>query len=373
MDRHLEAFLEMMAAERGAARNTLAAYRADLEDLGAFLAARGERLPAAPPEALRAYLVSLAAEGLAPRTQARRLASIRQFHRFLLREGVRADDPARLLSSPKAQAPLPKNLTEAEVEHLLQAAAEAANAAGGRTVLAMRAGLEILYASGLRISELLALPAAALTQDAEMLMVRGKGGRDRVVPLSDAAREAAQALRAILPQNGKWLFPGRDARRPLTRQAFFLQLKQVVAKAGLDPARVSPHVLRHSFASHLLGRGADLRSLQLLLGHADIATTQIYTHLLSERLQRLVERHHPLALAAVTGDTEGAATLRGYFQPRPSDAVPAGTLRPVEGFVSGVHHPRGLVETNDAGDPDTDRDPDDPRADHEGVGRNART
>ena len=292
MDRHLEAFLEMMAAERGAARNTLAAYRADLEDLGAFLAARGERLTAARPESLRAYLASLGAQGLAPRTQARRLAAIRQFHKFLLGEGVRAEDPARLLSSPKAQAPLPKNLTEAEVEQLLKVAAEAE----GRTGLAMRAGLEILYASGLRISELLALPAAALTADAQMLLVRGKGGRDRVVPLSEAAREAAQALRAILPKTGKWLFPGRDARRPLTRQAFFLQLKQVVAKAGLDPARVSPHVLRHSFASHLLGRGADLRSLQMLLGHADIATTQIYTHLLAERLQKLVEKHHPLAM-----------------------------------------------------------------------------
>jgi integrase/recombinase XerD len=241
---------------------------------------------------LRAYLASLAGQGLSPRTQARRLASIRQFHKFLLREGVRLEDPSRLLSAPKAGAPLPKNLTEAEVDQLLAAAA----LSEGRVGLVMRAGLEILYASGLRISELLALPAAALTADAEMLLVRGKGGRDRVVPLSDAAREAAQALRAVLPKNGKWLFPGRDSRRPLTRQAFFLQLKQVVAKAGLDPARVSPHVLRHSFASHLLGRGADLRSLQLLLGHADIATTQIYTHLLAERLQRLVERHHPLAL-----------------------------------------------------------------------------
>jgi len=187
MDRHLEAFLEMMAAERGAARNTLAAYRADLEDLGAFLAARGERLSAAGVEGLRAYLASLAGQGLSPRTQARRLASIRQFHKFLLREGVRLEDPSRLLSAPKAGAPLPKNLTEAEVDQLLAAAA----LSEGRVGLVMRAGLEILYASGLRISELLALPAAALTADAEMLLVRGKGGRDRVVPLSDAAREAA--------------------------------------------------------------------------------------------------------------------------------------------------------------------------------------
>jgi integrase/recombinase XerD len=301
MDRHLEAFLEMMAAERGAARNTLAAYRADLEDLGAFLAARGERLSAARSEGLRAYLASLGAQGLAPRTQARRLASIRQFHKFLLREGVRPDDPARLLGGPKARASLPKNLTEAEVEQLLIAAAEAEGHGG----LAMRAGLEILYASGLRISELLALPAVALTADAEMLLVRGKGGRDRVVPLSEAARQAALALRKARKAPGKWLFPGRDGKRPLTRQAFFLQLKQLVTKAGLDPARVSPHVLRHSFASHLLGRGADLRSLQMLLGHADIATTQIYTHLLAERLHKLVERHHPLAIAATERPDHG--------------------------------------------------------------------
>jgi integrase/recombinase XerD len=307
MDRHLEAFLEMMAAERGAARNTLAAYRADLEDLAAFLHARGERLSDAAPDTLRAYLGALAGQGLSPRTQARRLASMRQFHKFLLREGVRADDPARMLDAPKTRAALPKNLTEAEVEQLLATSAEAE----GVTGLALRAGLEILYASGLRISELLALPAAALTQDAEMLLVRGKGGKDRVVPLSDAARAAALALRharePIQGNGSKWLFPGRDGRRPLTRQAFFIQLKQLVARAGLDPARVSPHVLRHSFASHLLGRGADLRSLQVLLGHADIATTQIYTHLLAERLQKLVERHHPLALAYAAAEAAEAS------------------------------------------------------------------
>ncbi len=304
MERHLEAFLEMMAAERGAARNTLAAYRADLDDLAAFLGARGVPLPDAAPEALRAYLAALAGQGLSPRTQARRLASMRQFYRFLLREGIRADDPARLLDAPKARATLPKNLTEAEVEQLLATSAQAEELTG----LALHAGLEILYASGLRISELLALPAAALTPDAEMLLVRGKGGKDRVVPLSEAARAAALALRHAREQTqgkgSKWLFPGRDGRRPLTRQAFFLQLKQLVAKAGIDPARVSPHVLRHSFASHLLGRGADLRSLQMLLGHADIATTQIYTHLLAERLQKLVERHHPLALAHAGRDLE---------------------------------------------------------------------
>lgn len=295
MNRHLEAFLEMMAAEKGAAKNTLAAYRADLEDLFAFLRARGEDALSCQTASLRAYLASLADLGLSERTQARRLASLRGLSKFLLREGVRADDPARLLSSPKARAALPKNLTEAEVDLLLNTAA--AEAAKGPRGLMLQAGLEILYASGLRISELLSLPAVALTRDAEMLMVRGKGGKDRVVPLSDTARAIARALRETHPKGTKWLFPGRDARHPLTRQAFFLALKDLALKAGLDPARVSPHVLRHSFASHLLGRGADLRSLQMLLGHSDIATTQVYTHLLSERLQKLVEAHHPLALA----------------------------------------------------------------------------
>jgi integrase/recombinase XerD len=309
MDRALEAFLEMMAAERGAARNTLAAYRADLEDLAAFLRARGTDAHSCDRADLRAYLAGLAAEGLAPRTQARRLASMRGFFTFLLREGQRTDQPARLLLSPRAAPALPKNLTEQEVDALLAAAA-AATAAEGPAGRMMQAGLEILYASGLRISELLALPGASLTPDAEMLMVRGKGGRDRLVPLSEASRRAALAYREEMRAEGRgsrWLFPGRDPRRPLTRQSFFLHLKTLAAQAGIDPARVSPHVLRHSFASHLLGRGADLRSLQLLLGHADIATTQIYTHLLSERLQKLVEERHPLALAHQAGESEAPA------------------------------------------------------------------
>lgn len=298
MDRHLDSFLEMMAAERGAARNTLAAYRTDLEDCLAFLTARGAAPLTCAPGDLGAWLAGLAEQGLSPRTQARRLASLRGFFRFLLREGRRPDDPARLLTAPRAAPALPKNLTEQEVEALLATAARGQ----GLTGLAMRAGLEILYASGLRISELLALPEAALTPDAEMLMVRGKGGKDRLVPLSTAARDSALALRAARKATGKpagrWLFAGRDPRRALTRQAFFLALKEITLKAGIDPARVSPHVLRHSFASHLLGRGADLRSLQMLLGHSDIATTQVYTHLLAERLQKLVEERHPLALAA---------------------------------------------------------------------------
>ena len=233
------------------------------------------------------------AEGLSARTAARRLSALRQFHRFLLREEVRRDDPTALLDTPRLPAALPKYLSESEVDALLAAAVERP----GRPGLVARAALEILYATGLRVSELLGLPRAALAGDAALLLVRGKGGRERLVPLSDAAKQAAAAL-AAESATSRWLFPGRDPRQPLTRQAFFVLLKQVALAAGLDPARVSPHVLRHSFASHLLARGADLRSLQMLLGHADIATTQIYTHVLAERLQRLVEAHHPLARVA---------------------------------------------------------------------------
>ena len=292
----------MLAAERGAARNTLAAYRTDLGDLAAFAAARGQRLERADAGLLRAYLAALGAAGLAARTQARRLAAIRQFYRFLLSEAMRDDDPTQLLDPPRLPRALPKYLTEDEVDRLLAAAAARERPTG----LLARAALEILYATGLRVSELLALPRRALASDAAVLLVRGKGGRERIVPLSDAAREAAAALIAAQPAGLAWLFPGRPPRRPMTRQGFGLLLKQVAMEAGLDPARVSPHVLRHSFASHLLARGADLRSLQLLLGHADIATTQIYTHVLAERLQRLIEAHHPLARAAVTGTDSSA-------------------------------------------------------------------
>lgn len=296
MDRHVEAFLEMLAAERGAARNTLAAYAADLNDFAAFTARSGAAVSAAGPGVLQSYMAGLQRAGLSARTAARRLSALRQFHRFLLREGIRADDPTELLDAPRLPQPLPKYLTEQEVDALL----ETASARPGRTGATARAALEILYATGLRVSELLGLPRSALAGDAQFLLVRGKGGRERMVPLSDAAKEATTAMRALQEGNSRWLFPGRDPRRPLTRQAFFALLKQVALAAGIDPARVSPHVLRHSFASHLLARGADLRSLQLLLGHADIATTQIYTHVLSERLRRLVEAHHPLAHAAST-------------------------------------------------------------------------
>jgi integrase/recombinase XerD len=291
MDRHIEAFLDMLAAERAAPRNTLLAYAADLQ-------AAAQHCPGPLAEAneaaLRRFLAAMAAEGLSARTAARRLSALRHFFRFLLRDGRRVDDPTERLDAPRASAPLPRFLNEAEVDALLAAAAELGPLPA--------AALEMLYATGLRISELLALPRTALSGDARVLLIRGKGGRERLVPLSDAARQAAAALVANLPVRGRWLFPGRSsATRPMTRQGMALLVKRSALAAGIDPARVSPHVLRHSFASHMLARGADLRSLQLLLGHADIATTQIYTHVLAERLRHLVETHHPLARNPASG------------------------------------------------------------------------
>ena len=295
MERHLEAFLEMLAAERNAARNTRLAYRSDLEDFAGFAARRGESLAACGVETLRAYLGALAAAGLSARTAARRLSALRRFFLFLLREEVRPDDPTELLDAPKLPRGLPKYLSEAEVDALLAAAAS--RPPGQAEV--MVAGLELLYATGLRVSELLGLKVEALPGDGVVLLVRGKGGRQRLVPLSDAARDAASGLRA--GRNTGWLFPGSKTGKALTRQGFAKALKLVALDAGIDPARVSPHVLRHSFASHMLARGADLRSLQLLLGHADITSTAIYTHVLAERLRLLVEAHHPLAKSAPGG------------------------------------------------------------------------
>ncbi len=294
-DRHIEAFLEMLAAERGAAANTLAAYGADLGDFAAFAARRGVAPSAADAAILSAYMASLTAAGLSARTAARRLSALRQFHRFLLAEAIRADDPTAMLDAPKPGRVLPKYLTETEIAALLAAAA-------ARPDPLALAALELLYASGMRVSELLSLRATALGADAAMLRIRGKGGKTRLVPLSSAARQAAAALiaakgaatGAATPPHSPWLFPGRDPRQAMTRQGFALVVKQVALAAGLDPARVSPHVLRHSFASHLLAGGADLRSLQTLLGHADIATTEIYTHIPDARLRELVQTRHPL-------------------------------------------------------------------------------
>jgi integrase/recombinase XerD len=295
--RRLEAFLEMLAAERGAARLTLAAYRNDLLDLAGFLAKRGLALENADAAALHDYLAAAATRRLSPRTLARRLSAIRQFYLFLLSEGARVDDPTSRLDSPRLGRLLPKVLSEAEVERLISTAA----AWPGEEGVRLRCILELLYATGLRVSELVSLPLAAAQRDPRLMLVRGKGGKERLVPLSQPAREALAAWlecrKGLLPkgQASRWLFPSRGAEGHLTRQRCGQLLKQLALAAGLDPARLSPHVLRHAFASHLLDHGADLRSVQQMLGHADIATTQIYTHVQGERLRRLVETAHPLA------------------------------------------------------------------------------
>ncbi|MBI2236181.1 MAG: site-specific tyrosine recombinase XerD [Magnetospirillum sp.] len=300
MSRRAEAFLEMMAAERGAAANTLDAYRRDLDDLRDFLARRGRGLDHAEVEDLRAYLAQLAAAGMAARTQARRLSCLRQFYRFLFAEGARPDDPSSTLDSPRPGRPLPKYLHEAEVEALLTAARGLDQPAA----TLMTALLELLYATGLRVSELVSLPMSAVARDPAVLVVRGKGSKERMVPLGEPARQALKAWRALrdalLPkkQPSRWAFPSHGRSGHLTRDGFAKMLERVTLAAGIEPCRVSPHVLRHSFASHLLAHGADLRSVQQMLGHADIATTEIYTHVLDEQRTRLVQRHHPLAQSA---------------------------------------------------------------------------
>ncbi len=303
MNRHEEAFLEMLAAERGAARNTLAAYARDLAAFDDWLRPRAVAPEAATPGHLRDYLRGLSAT-VSARTAARRLSCLRGFYRFLAREGVRADDPTTLLDSPRLPASLPRHLSEAEIERLFAAASDRP----GRPGLVGRAALELLYATGLRVSELLSLRRAAFLRRPDTLVVRGKGGRERMVLVSRQAHDAVAALLAAAPDSGH-VFAGRDPRRAMTRQGFALLLKHAALAAGLDPARVSPHVIRHSFASHMLARGADLRSLQTLLGHADIATTQIYTHVLAERLAELVALHHPLANPTVANAAAANRTL----------------------------------------------------------------
>lgn len=294
IDGQAEAFLEMLVAERGAAPNTLAAYTADLGDFLGFLRTHGVSAGAADASHVAAYIRGLFDAGLAARTQARKLSTLRQFFLFLLREGRRTDNPMADFASPRLPKALPKYLSESEVTALFTAARELTGLKGLKAV----AGLEILYATGLRVSELLSLKGEALSTDAQMLLIKGKGGKERMVPLSDPAKQAAAALREVMAEKKpvpRYLFAGRDPKEAMTRQGFALLLKQVAVQAGLDPERLSPHVLRHSFASHLLAHGADLRSLQKLLGHADIATTEIYTHVLAERLQKLVNTLHPLA------------------------------------------------------------------------------
>ncbi|MGH7003992.1 MAG: site-specific tyrosine recombinase XerD [Alphaproteobacteria bacterium] len=295
----IEAFLEMLAAERGAARNTIDSYKRDLADVESFLARRDRGIEAATADELRDYLAALHANGSTPSTAARRLSALRQFFRFLYAEGVRGDDPTATIASPRRGRPLPKLLSEEEVSRLL----DRARAKRGPEGLRLTALLETLYATGMRVSELVSLPLSAIARDPRYITVRGKGGKERLVPLSDPAREALAAYKEVrgpFCRNGAespYLFPSRGGSGYLTRHRFAQLLKQLAGEAGITPAKVSPHVLRHAFATHLLNRGADLRSVQQMLGHADIATTQIYTHVLDERLQSLVENHHPLARA----------------------------------------------------------------------------
>ena len=293
----LDAFLEMMAAERGASRHTLDAYRGDLADFAGFLSRRHGTLPTADGDAIRAYLAHLAEIGLAASTTARRLAAIRQYYRFLYLEGRREDDPSLHIDTPKLGRRLPKLLDEDEIEAMIGAA----RAREGPEGLRLVALLELFYATGLRVSELAGLPLAALSADRTTLTVRGKGGKERMVPIGAPARTALAAWLGVRPffvtepSRQRWLFPSRGRAGYLTRQRVAQLLKGLAPEAGLDAARVSPHVLRHAFASHLVAHGADLRSVQAMLGHADIATTQIYTHVQTERLAAVVQHHHPLA------------------------------------------------------------------------------
>ena len=298
----IDAFLEMMSVERAAAHNTLTAYGKDLVDAQGFLAGRGRDLASACSEDVEAYFEAMGARGLSPSTAARRRSAVRQFYRFALGEGWRADDPSRRVEAPRKGRPLPKVLSRDEVERLLVASAGKDEDEGRAKRLRLVCMVELVYASGLRVSELLALPLSALAHDPAYLMVKGKGGKDRLAPLNDAARAAVKAYLevrlALAPKGGKanpWLFPSRGAGGRLTARRFAQLLDQTAIDAGIDPARISPHVLRHAFATHLLEGGADLRVVQTLLGHSDIATTQIYTHVAEDRLRDVVQTKHPLA------------------------------------------------------------------------------
>jgi len=300
-------YLDMLAAERGAGGNTLAAYARDLADFSAYLANARSAIATAATDDLRSYLGALAKRGLRATTVARRLSAIRQLYRFLYADGQRKDDPAAVLEGPKRSRSLPKTLTLDEVDRLLRTATSFDPAAPLPTRLrAARLAclVELLYATGLRVSELVSLPASAARRDARVIIVRGKGNKERLVPLNDAAKRAMAEYLALVAQAAhdnsrgagtKWLFPSFGDSGHLTRQHFARELKTLAAAAGLRTAQVSPHVLRHAFASHLLHNGADLRVVQTLLGHADISTTQIYTHVLEERLKSLVRDLHPLA------------------------------------------------------------------------------
>jgi len=294
----IEAFLEMLSAERGAAPNTLAAYGRDLGGLADFLARRNIALKDADADQIRRYLDGLSSAGLSAATTARQLSAIRQFFRFLQSDGLRGDDPSSALEGPRRRRPLPKILGENEVERLMACAQARAATPQGIRLCCM---LEIIYATGLRVSELVGLPLGAVRNDPQLLLVRGKGGRERLVPLGDPARTAIEKYLAVrshfLKEGGqsKFLFPSRAGHGHLTRHRFAQLLGELAAEAGLPARTLSPHTLRHAFATHLLSHGADLRAVQQMLGHADISTTEIYTHVLTARMQALVNQHHPLA------------------------------------------------------------------------------
>jgi integrase/recombinase XerD len=295
--RRIEAFLEMLAAERGAARNTLDAYRRDLTYFAGFLARRGHAADAAAADDVRAYLADIARRQLSSATAARRLSALRQFHRFLYTEDVRSDDPCLPIEGPHRERTLPKVLSEEQVGRLI-AAAHADDRPDG---LRRACLIELLYATGLRVSELVGLPLAAARGDPRLIMVRGKGGRERLVPVSEPARAALAAYLAVRPAflppktESPHLFPSRAGSGHLTRHRFAQILQELGAAAGVPARLLSPHTVRHAFATHLVAHGADLRAVQQMLGHADISTTQIYTHVLEERLKQVVVRHHPLA------------------------------------------------------------------------------
>jgi integrase/recombinase XerD len=306
----IDLFLDMLAAEQGAGDNTLQAYRRDLTDLSDYLGRSGQSFIGAATETLRHYLADLDTRGFKSSSVARRLSAIRHLFRFLLNERVRSEDPAAILSGPKRGRGLPKVLSIADVDRMLTRAkelSETPDASPSQRLRAMRLYclLEVLYATGLRVSELVALPRSAARNDARMIVVRGKGSKERLVPLNDASRTAMRdylaAMETLTPakrRNGtasKWLFPSFGESGHLTRQHFARDLKELASAAGIAPRLVSPHVLRHAFASHLLHNGADLRIVQTLLGHTDISTTQIYTHVVEERLKSLVRDLHPLA------------------------------------------------------------------------------
>jgi integrase/recombinase XerD len=302
-----DAFLEMMAVERAATKNTLSAYRRDLADAAAFLESRGG-LGGAAAEDVEAYFAELGRRGLSPATASRRRAALRQFYRFVLGEGWRSDDPSRRVDAPKKGRPLPKLVSRGEIEAMIAAALSSQDGADEDPARGLRLAcmIEVVYAAGLRVSELTGLTLQAVARDPAFLMVRGKGGKDRLAPLNPPARAAIKAYLEVRDQflrkgpkgsvESPWLFPSRTAAAgKLTPARFAQMLNDCAVKARVDPARVSPHVFRHAFATHLLEGGADLRAVQTLLGHADIATTQIYTHVASDRLRDTVLTKHPLA------------------------------------------------------------------------------